>query len=68
MMGKLYDYCVQIQEHIDHQGLDVFRTRGALALECGFLITLVGENDPDEPQKVQALRDAAQNVLGLTLS
>lgn len=66
-MGKLYDYCSQIQRHIEAKGLDVFKTRGALAIECGFLITLVDENDADDPEKIESLRRAARSVLGLSL-
>lgn len=66
-MGKLYSYCAEVQRYIDAKGLDVFKTRGALAIECGFLITLVSESDPDDPQKLESLRRAAQSVLGLKL-
>jgi hypothetical protein len=67
-MGRLYDHCTRIQEHIERNNLDVFRTRGALALQCGFLITLIEPNEPDDPQKIEALRQAARDVLGLELS
>jgi len=67
-MGRLYDYCTEIQDHINRKGLDVFRTRGALALQCGFLITLVNPNDPDDPEKIRALREAARDILGIDLS
>lgn len=66
-MGKLYDDCQRIQAHIEANGLDVFRTRGALALQCGFLITLVEPGDPDDSAKVDALRKAARDVLNLEL-
>ncbi len=66
-MGKLYDYCQRIQDHVDRNGLDVFRTRGALALQTGFIITLVEPDDPDDPDKIRALRSAAADVLGLQL-
>lgn len=66
-MGKLYDYSVKIQEHIDNNKLDVFKTRGELAMKCGFIITLIGPNDPDDPTKVEALRAAAKSTLGLDL-
>jgi hypothetical protein len=66
-MGRLYDDCVKIQDHIDRQGLDVFRTRGELAMRCGFLITLIKPTDPDDPQKISALESAARDLLGLTL-
>lgn len=66
-MGKLYDYCDRIQKHIETNNLDVFKTRGALAMKCGFLISLVTPNDPDDPTKIAALREAARDVLGLNL-
>lgn len=66
-MGKLYDECVRIQQHIEENHLDVFTTRGALALKCGFLITLVRPDDPDDPARIQSLEVAAREVLGLEL-
>ncbi|MDH4139179.1 MAG: hypothetical protein OEV43_01255 [Coriobacteriia bacterium] len=66
-MGTLYDYCTKIQSHIEREGMDLFRVRGELALRVGFLISLVEPEDPDDPEKVKALREAAQDVLGLTL-
>jgi hypothetical protein len=66
-MGRLYDDCMKIQQHIESQGLDVFRTRGELAMRCGFLITLVKPEDPDDSMKIRALEDAARDLLGLTL-
>lgn len=66
-MGKLYDYCTQVQAHIESNGLDVFRTRGALALKCGFLVTLVTADEPDDPKKIEDLRAAAREVLGIEL-
>lgn len=66
-MGRLYDYSRQIQEDIDRKGLDVFKTRGELAMKCGFIITLIGPDDPDDPAKITALKNAARDVLGLNL-
>lgn len=66
-MGKLYDYCQQIQKHIDTNSLDVFKSRGELALRCGFLVSLIGPDDPDDAQKIEALRTAARDVFGLDL-
>jgi hypothetical protein len=67
-MGTLYDYCARIEEHIEREDLDVFRTRGELALRAGFLITLVSPDDPDDSEKIMALREAAAEVLGLQLT
>jgi hypothetical protein len=57
-MGKLYQYCCRIQEHIEANDLDVFKTRGELALQTGFLITLVGPDDPDDPARASAASPA----------
>jgi hypothetical protein len=66
-MGKLYDYAQRIEEHIQRNNLDVFKSRGAIAMRVGFIVTLVRPEDPDEPEKVLALREAAAEVLGLRL-
>lgn len=66
-MGLLYDYSTRVQQHIESNGLDLFKSRGELAIRCGFLITLVRPDDPDDPAKVQALRDAAREMFGLSL-
>ena len=66
-MGKLYDDCIRIQEHIENPGLDVFRTRGEIAMRCGFLVTMVRPTDIDNPRKIQAPEEAARDLLGITL-
>ena len=66
-MGRLYEDAMRVQQYIDQQGLDVFRTRGELAMRCGFLITLVKPDEPDDQQKISALHDAARELLGLNL-
>jgi hypothetical protein len=66
-MGKLYEYSQQIQKHIEANNLDVFRTRGELAMRCGFIVTLIRPEDPDDPTKIESLREAAKAALGLDL-
>jgi hypothetical protein len=66
-MGKVYDYCQKIQEHIDASGQDVYKARGAVALRVGFLITLVKPTDPDDPERIEALKSAAKDLFGLSL-
>lgn len=66
-MGKLYDYSVRIQNHIEDSGLDVYKTRGALAMKAGFLFSLIGPEAPDDPELIRALKEAALEVLGLRL-
>lgn len=66
-VGHLYDDCQRIQEFVERNGLDVFKSRGELALRCGFLISLVGPDDPDDSEKIRALHEAAFECLGLRL-
>jgi hypothetical protein len=66
-MGKLYEYCQRVQQHIESNGLDIYKSRGEVAMRCGFLIPLVKPDDPDDPAKIQALREAAKELFGLTL-
>ncbi|MHB9004210.1 MAG: hypothetical protein ACYC6C_09115 [Coriobacteriia bacterium] len=66
-MGRLYEYSKMIQDDIERRDLDVFKTRGELAMKCGFIITLIGPDDPDDPAKIAALQAAARDVLGLNL-
>lgn len=66
-VGKLYDYSQRIEEHIQRNNLDVFKTRGAIAMRAGFIISLITPTDPDDPVKVAALKSAAESVLGLRL-
>jgi hypothetical protein len=66
-MGKLYEMSQAVQKHIESRGLDIYKSRGQLAMRCGFLVALIAPDDPDDPEKIQALRSAAKEVLGLTL-
>lgn len=66
-MGKLYDYCQKVQQHIEDSGFDVYKSRGDIAMRCGLLMPLVKPDDPDDPQKIQALREAAKEIFDLTL-
>jgi hypothetical protein len=66
-MGRLYDHCSKIQQHIEESDLDVFRVRGEFARRCGFLISLVKPHDPDDPERIGALEAAAAELLGITL-
>ena len=66
-LGKLYDYAQAIEQHIERNNLDVFKTRGAIAMKVGFIVTLVTPDAPDDPEQVTALRQAAESILGLYL-
>jgi len=66
-VGKLYDYAQRIEEHIQRNNLDVFTTRGAIGMKAGFIVSLITPNDPDDPVKIEKLRNAVQSVLGIRL-
>lgn len=66
-MGKLYDACKQVIDHIDSSGQDIFKARGSIAMRTGFLITLVRESDADDPEKIRAVVEAAREVLGINI-
>lgn len=66
-MGKLYDSCQYLLQAIDQRDLDPFRSRGMIALETGFLISAVGPSDPDDPERLRALSEAAQRLFGITI-
>jgi len=66
-MGILYDYAAKIEQHIQSNHLDVFKTRGAIAMRSGFIISLIKPDDPDDSAKIELLRKAAEEVLGIRL-
>jgi hypothetical protein len=66
-MGRLYDTCQYMIREIDRRGLDPYKSRGAIALETGFLISSVGPSDPDDAERLAAVRDAAGRLLDIEL-
>jgi len=66
-MGKLYEACQAIIRKTEERGLDPFKTRGAIALKCGYLISSVRPDDPDDPAKLAELKAAAEEVLGISI-
>lgn len=66
-MGRLYDACQYVIRQIEERGMDPFKSRGAIALQTGFLISAVGPSDPDDSERLAQLRKAAQDVLGISV-
>ncbi len=66
-MGKLYDAAQEVDRIIDRQGLDTFRVKGQISMRTGFLLAFISPNDPDDPEKIEALQAAALDVLGQRL-
>ena len=63
-MGAMYDTVWRIEAAIARKNLPLFRTRGLIAIEVGFSLSLIDEATPDDAVKIAALAQAAQRVLG----
>jgi hypothetical protein len=66
-MGKLYDTVAAIQKAIDASGQDPVKARGNIGLKSGVLISLVKPDTPDDPAKIDKLKAAAKEVLGVSV-
>jgi hypothetical protein len=66
-MGKLYDTCQTVAAELkrDRGVAEQTRLRGEIALRVGYLVTLVGPSEPDDPARIEALKLAAVDVLGI---
>jgi hypothetical protein len=63
-MGKLYEAVQQINAIIERQGLDPFKTKGSISMRTGFLLSFIAPDDPDDPEKLETLRQVAFEILG----
>lgn len=66
-MGQLHDMKMRIDRAITEQGLDATKTRGMIGMKAGFLIGMIDAGTPDDPVKMQKLRDAVQDVMKITV-
>lgn len=66
-MGRLYDMVKELELQIEKTDADFYESLGFVSMKAGFLMSLVSPDTPDDPEKINALRTAAQNVLGLRL-
>ncbi len=56
----------ELERRYSTDPMGLIRAKGELATITGFLAGLVGPNDPDDPEKVRRLRDAA-TTLGIAI-
>ena len=63
-MNQIFRLKQKIDELIVSKGLDRFRTYGEIGLKAGFMISIISENSPDDPGKINSLRSAVKGVLG----
>jgi hypothetical protein len=66
-MGQLHDAIKRIEQAIRAKGLPEYKTKGELSLRAGFLLSWVGPQTPDDPEKLAKLKQAAKDLLELTL-
>lgn len=64
-MGKLFDYKNLVDQKTQHLGRDQFQVKGKIGLECGFMLGSIDATTPDDPNQVQALKEAIKKVLGI---
>jgi predicted regulator of Ras-like GTPase activity (Roadblock/LC7/MglB family) len=62
--GALYRLVQEIDAAIEKSGGDRYKLRGRIALMAGFALDLVEPDSPDEPGKLQKLKQAGTVVLG----
>lgn len=64
-MGALFDLKTIIEQTIKERHLPAFETRGNIALRAGFVLTTIKQDSPDDLKRIQSLRRAAEEVLGV---
>lgn len=63
-MGQLFELSKKIDEIITQKGLDKLPTRGKIGLKSGILMAF-NEKTPDDPEKIQKIKSAASEILGV---
>jgi hypothetical protein len=66
-MSAIYDLRVKIDKVIADRKLDAAATKGKIALQAGFLLSLISPASPDDPAKLEKLKKAAADILQLTV-
>ncbi len=67
-MGKLYDLVKTLDGRLQHlPEQERFKVRGAISLKCGFVLSLVNEKAPDNPEQISQFRQAVKETLKLEL-
>jgi hypothetical protein len=67
-MGRLFDGVAEIDRVIASRGLDAIRTKGQIGMNAGFFLAIVFPDTPDDPVRIDKLKQAAQDVLGVSLN
>jgi hypothetical protein len=66
-VSALYSLKIAIEEKIKADGLDGVEIRGQIGLRTGRLLSLISANSPDDPVIIGKFRQAAKEVLNMSL-
>ena len=66
-MGQLNDIKQRIEQKIKADGLDGKEVKGKIGLHSGKLLAFISESTPDDPMAIAKLKQAAKEVLNLSL-
>ena len=67
-VGRLYDSVEEIDRICQARGLDAVKTKGEISMKAGFFLAIVFPHTPDDDDKLDKLRSATRDVLGVSLS
>ncbi len=65
-MGQLFELSKKIDDIISQKGMDRMTTRGKIGLKSGVLMAF-NEKTPDDDEKIQKIKEAAKEILGVAL-
>jgi len=66
-VSQIYDMRLKIEEKIKADGLNAMDIKGKLGLKTGKMLALITPTTPDDPDLISKLRDAAKELLNLSL-
>lgn len=66
-MSQLNDLKLRIEEKIKADGLDPVAIKGKIGLRSGKVLAFINAATPDDPAAITKLKEAAKEVLNLTL-
>ena len=64
----MYDAVEEVDRVCQARGLDSIKIKGEISMRAGFFLAIVFPHTPDDSEKLEKLRSAARDVLGVTLS
>lgn len=67
-VGRLYDAVEEVDRICQARGLDAVKVKGEISMKAGFFLAIVFPHTPDDTEKLEKLRAAARDVLGVSLT